>query len=216
MHIMTQLYRINNFYPVLKENFTSNKRRWEITDADTENTYINEGHYFMQNKSIENWKYYKIKTLLKSKDNFVIDTTIELIDYDVPGHFGLVWGFNKDVNLLNKFTISVDAERSLMMFFDKNYRTIYSRYQCKKLPKINIKKPIRFSIIKLGVSYYFLVNNTIISIIHESQFIHDGPYLGYYIEPGLKIKSKYLTVKRINAMEMDVVSGLNMLLDKMF
>jgi hypothetical protein len=214
MHIMTQLYRISNFYSVLKENFVSNKRRWEITDADSEKTYINDGHYFMQNKSIENWKYFKVKTPLKSKDNFVIDTTIELIDYDVPGHFGLVWGFNKEVNLLNKFTICVDAERSLMMLFDKNYRTIFSRYQCKNLPKINIKKPIRFSIIKLGVSYYFLINSNIISIIHESQFTYEGPYIGYYIEPGLKTKTKYLDVKIINAMEMDVVSGLNMLLDE--
>ena len=213
MHIITELYQINSCQSVLQDNFANNKRKWEITDISSEKSEIKEGYYHMDNKSETNWNFYKTKTSLKDNQDFVFEASIELENKeDLWGHFGLVWGFDEDHQFLNRFTLSADGRRALIMHFQKDHKRVFHRFQNRKLPKFNINKPIRFSIIKMGDYFHFLINEITVYIAHESLFAAEGNYIGYYIEPGLSIKSNYIEVKKIKARPMKVSSGFNQLM----
>jgi len=215
MHIITELYQVNSCQSVLQENFSSNKRKWEITDIPSEKSEIKEGYYCMHNKSETRWNYYKTKTALKQDQEFVLEALIEIENKeDSWGHFGLVWGFDVDHQFLNRFTLSADGRRALIMHFEKDHKRVFHRFQNRKLSTFNIKKPVRFCIIKIGDYFHFLINETTVYIAHESAFAAEGSYVGYYIEPGLSIKSNYLEVKRIKARSMQVTTGFNQLMTK--
>jgi hypothetical protein len=210
---MTQVFRIDKSYSLLRENFTGNKRKWENIDNKNETAFIDNGGYFMENKSISNWHYYKVKTPMKSKDEFIIETEIELLSKEQFGHFGLMWGFDKEDHVINKFTISADGERALMMQFEKDHKKIYYRIQCKDFKKTNTNAPVNFSIIKLGGYYYFCINNELVNIVNEIHFVCSGSYVGFYVEPGIAIKSNWLEIKKLTARKIKSISGLELLLD---
>lgn len=212
MHIITQVFRVDKSYSLLREQFSSNKRKWEIIDNKNETAFIDKESYFMENKSVSHWHYYKIKTPLKSKDEFTIETEIQLLSKDQFGHFGLIWGFDKEDSVMNKFTISADGERALMMQYEKDHKKINYRIQCKNFNKINTINPVKISIIKLGGFYYFCINNELINIVNENHFVFTGSYLGFYLEPGIALKSNWLYIKKLTARKMKSVSGLEMLL----
>lgn len=214
MHIITELYQVDTCQSVLQENFKNNKRKWEIVDIDTETSAIKDGYYYMKNKSRSRWNYYKTKTNLKRNQDFIFEATLELEkEEDSFGHFGLVWGFDKNCENLNRFTLSADGQRALIMHFEKDHKNVFHRFQNRKLPKFNINKPVRFTIIKLGEYFHFLINKTNVYIAHESFFAACGNFAGYYIEPGLSIKSNYLEVKRIRAYPMEAMMGLQLLMN---
>lgn len=212
MLLMTQLFRVASCYSLLREDFAGNKRKWETGIFDFEYAFIEEGYYHLQNRSADRCSLSKINSSLKMSDDFLVDATIELLDYNSPGHFGILWGTDKDAEIINRFTISTDGKRSLMISHEKNYSKIYSRSESKCLPKIIPGKQIRFSIVRLGVFYYFLINDKIINIINDAHFVFNGRFIGYYTEAGLSIKSKYIEVKKIKAKENESVTGLNLLL----
>lgn len=215
MHIITELYQINSCQSVLQENFSSNKRKWEITDIPSEKSEIKDGYYFMHNKSETRWNYYKTKTSLKQDQDFVLEALIEIENKeDSWGHFGLVWGFDEDHQFLNRFTLSADGKRALIMHYEKDHKRVFHRFQNRKFSAFNIKKPFRLSIIKMGAYFHFLINEVTVYMSHESAFASEGNYIGYYIEPGLSIKSNYIEVKKIKARPMHVTSGFNQLMTK--
>jgi len=212
MHIITQVYRVDKHYSLLKEHFTSNKRKWEITDNEFEKAEITTDGYTMENKTDSQWQYYKVKSPLKIKDDFIIESAFELMSRDQFGHFGLVWGFDKDHDVLNRFTISADGERALMMQFEKDHKKIYYRIQCKNFRKINMNNLIKISIIRICGFLYFYINSELINVVNESHFVNTGSFIGYYTEPGICIKSKWLEIKKIYARKMKSVSGPEMML----
>jgi hypothetical protein len=215
MHILTELFQIVNRQSILLENFSNNNRKWEIVDIETEKTMIKEGYYHMHNTSTRRWNYYKMKTALKKGQDFIIETIIELNKKeDNYGHFGLLWGFDNKIDYVNRFTLSADGKRALIMHFEKDHHKIYHRFQNRKLPFINLKKPIQFSIIKLGEYLHFFINQRKIYLAHESLFANDNSYIGYYIEPGLSIKSNYLEVKKLSSRALDVVTGIQQLMSE--
>ena len=118
--LITNLFEISRQQILLKEDFKNNKRKWEIVDIDTEYSSIKEAYYYMENKSSSQWNYYKTKSTIKSEDFFILDTAIELLSAEKYGHFGLVWGFDKAREVLNRFTISADGKRAVIMQFEKD------------------------------------------------------------------------------------------------
>lgn len=213
MHIITELYQVNSCQSIFQENFLNNKRKWEITDISSERSDIKEGYYYMHNKSESRWNYYKTKTSLKTGQDFVFEASIELENKeDSWGHFGLVWGFDKDHHFLNRFTLSADGRRALVMHFEKDHKKVFHRFQNRQLSAFNIKKPIHFCIIKIGDYFHFLINEETVYMAHESLFASEGSYIGYYIEPGLSIRSNHIEVKKIKARKMGVATGFNQLM----
>lgn len=215
MHIITELYEVDSCRSILLEKFIDNKRKWEQVAIASETAFIKDGYYHMQNHSKNRWNYYHTNTPLKSGENFVLETSIQLeTKEDVFGHFGLIWGFDKERNYLNRFTISADGKRALIMHFEKDHKRIIHRYQNRKLPAIKTFNSVHLGIIKLGAYFHFSINRVNIYSAHESLFADEGSLIGYYIEPGLLIKSNYLEVKRIKARPLEVVTGLQQLMSK--
>lgn len=214
MFIITSLYEVNTCKSLMREEFKNNHRNWEQVENETEKAFISEGNYFMKNSSSSNWNFYKMKTALKRNQNFILEAYLQLENYeDCYGHFGLVWGFDRNNEHLNRFTLSADGKRALVMHFEKDHRKIYHRFQNRQLSKINRKEPIRFSIIRMGDYFYFFINKMVAYTAHESMFADNGSYVGYYIEPGLEIKSNYIEVKKISADTMDVTTGMQQLMN---
>lgn len=214
MHIITELYKIDHCRTTLTENFKNNKRKWEVVDIESEYAEIKDGYYHLKNKSTHRWNYYKVKTRLNKNQDFLIESTIELANQkEVYGHVGLVWGFNQKHEYLNRFTLSADGKRALIIHFEKDHKTVFHRYQNKNLPKINISQPIQFTIIKLGAYFHFFINQQRIYIGHECLFANYGNYIGYYLEPGLSVKTNFLQVKSIKSHSLKVTTGLEQLMN---
>ena len=51
MHIIPEVYRIERSVSVVKEDFSNNKRKWELVDSETETAFMAKGRYTMINKS---------------------------------------------------------------------------------------------------------------------------------------------------------------------
>ncbi len=214
MFIITNLYQVNSWKSLMREEFKNNHRDWEEVEKDTETAVIRDGHYFMKNSSPSNWNFYKMKTALKKNQDFIIEANVQLENHeDCFGHVGIVWGFDENNEYLNRFTLSADGKRVLVMHFEKDHRRICHRFQNRQLPKINRKEPVRFSIIRMGDYFYFFINKIAVYTAHESMFAEYGSYVGYYIEPGLKMKSNYMEVKKISADTMDVTTGMQQLMN---
>ena len=212
MHIIPQLFRVDKIYTAVQETFNNNKRKWEIIESKNETAIIQDGSYTMKNKSDFNWHYYKARSPLKLKEDFLLETDIELISKDQFGHFGLVWGFDKTPHTMNKFTVSADGERSLMMSFEKDHKQVFYRNQCRGLTTLKSSPFLKISIIKMNEFYFFCINNELLNIVNASHFIINGPYMGFYLEPGIAIKSKRLEIKKLTSRKVKSVSWLEMLL----
>jgi len=211
MHIITELFHVERCQTKLKSDFSKGKHQWEQVNNASEESKIDNGYYWMKNKSSHNWHYFKVKSPVSHFENVVFDTSIELISKNEHGHFGLVWGFDKNMEILNRFCLSADGERLLIMQFQKDHEKVFHRFHKRLSPKINVNQPVRFTIIKMGNYFHFLINQKNMYICHESQFNNNDRFVGYYVEPGLHIKSSYFEIKKLTASEMDVFTGLNLL-----
>ena len=209
MNIITDIYQLESSESLLLENFTNNKRKWEEVNIETEKAFIKDGYYWMGNTSKSRWNYYKTKSHLKKGDDFIIETSIELEKKeDMFNHFGLVWGFDEERKYLNRFTLSADGKRALIMHFEKNHHIDFHRFQTRKLPKIDMNKSVHFSIIKLEDYFYFFINKVKVYTVHESVFCAEGFFVGYYIEPELSMKSDFFEVKKIKVKRLEVDEGM--------
>ncbi len=213
MEIITDLFEVESCRAVLTETFINNKRKWEEIDIESEKAIIKDGYYWMSNTSRNRWNFYKTKTSLRKGQDFIIETIIELEKKeDVYGHFGLVWGFDEDRKYLNRFTLSADGKRALIMHYEKDHHRIFHRFQNRKLPKFNMKKSVRFTIIKLEDYFYFFINKQKIYVAHASAFCANGSFIGYYIEPQLSMKSNFFEVKKVKAHSKEVITSMQLLM----
>jgi hypothetical protein len=180
---------------VLKENFTNPISNWEQVKNTAEQAFIKDGHYWMENKDTDRWKYYKHILPLKLEADCMIDTHIELMSTTDSGHYGLVWGFDDAREILNRFTVSADGKRFYIMQFQKDHHRVFHRFHTL-LPN-GIKDMVRLTIIKAQEYFYFLVNGILLYTCHQKQFACMGNNFGYYVEPGIFIRSNYIAVKRL-------------------
>jgi hypothetical protein len=212
MSIISELYQIDSVQSLFKETFVNNKRKWEVVENESETSEIRDGNYWMKNKTISDWNYYKTKSIVKQNQDFILETDIELVEKeDAYGHFGLVWGFDDKVENLNRFTLSADGKRALIMHFEKDHNRVFHRFHIRNTSKYPINKKIRFSLIKLGDYFHFLINKEKIYCAHVSVFSKNGNCMGFYIEPGLSIKSDYFELKKMKTKELLVANGIQQL-----
>lgn len=196
MEIILQQAEILHSETLFRDDFDNNLKNWETVKNDDEQAFIKDGYYWMENTSNSRWMYYKTKLPLNKKDDFLIDTEIEILSKNEYGHVGLVWGFGKGVEVLNRFTVSADGKRVLVMQFDKNHHREYHRFHSWNL-KPSKEGSVRLSIAKIDGYFYFLHNGNLVYSCHISHFADDGPYIGFYVEPGILIRSSYIETKRL-------------------
>ena len=195
--LIPQVIEVIHRQTVVNELFHPGTTPWELVHKESEQAFIKDGYYWMENTSHTDWMYYKYKIPFKRETDWLLDAELELISPSQSsfGHYGLVWGFQEDREYLNKFTVSADGDRCLVMHFQKDHHRIMHRYQ-KKLTPAPHGQPVQLSILKAQNYYYFLVNRTMVYMCEASCFAHRGPYMGYYVEPGLFIRSPRITLER--------------------
>lgn len=182
-------------HAVADERFAPGTTGWERVQNEDEHTFIEKGHYWMENRSDTRWMYYKYKLPLKRNDDWMLRTEVELMRREGYGHYGLVWGFDEDREHLNRFTVSADGRRCLVMHFQKDHHVVYHRYQ-KRLSR-PLQGKVELGILKIGSYYYFLLNRELVYVCEASAFAAEGPYAGYYTEPGIFIRSSCFKAERL-------------------
>jgi hypothetical protein len=196
MNIIPQFYEADHLQPALQEHFLTEHNGWEITQKADERAFILHQHYWMENMTETRWMYYKKKMPFKANENWLLQTEIELLSRDEHRHFGLVWGFDEEFDRLNRFTVSADGERGLVMQFQKDHQWVKHRFQKLFTPTLYLGK-VHLSILKLEDYFYFLVNKKLMYMCERSNFSSTGSYFGYYVESGLFIRSPYIGLDRI-------------------
>jgi len=144
---------------LLEDDFNNKFEGWEIVEDEDEKSFIKDSHYWMENKSNNRWMFYHKKLPVKKQDNFIIKAEIELLQSSRGyGQYGLVWGFDKEHNELNKFVVSSDHDDYTIAKFQKNHEFTTHRFNrnYEKHPFEDNKQ--FFSIVKLEDYYYFFLN----------------------------------------------------------
>ena len=196
MIITPQSFQLAENKMVFNKIFVPGQSAWEMVDTDSERTFIKNNHYYMENLTESRWNYYKNKMPANIGENWMIETSIELLSRDQYGHFGIVWGFDEEREHLNRFTVSADGERGVVMHFQKDHHRVYHRYQ-KNFSDLSTSYPVNLAVLKLDNYFYFLVERQLMYICEQSHMANEGNGFGYYIEPGLFIRSSYMTVNRL-------------------
>lgn len=211
MELILQQCDLLNSESLFMDDFDNNLKGWEVTRNMEEQAFMKDSYYWMENTDKSNWKYYKMKMPLKRKDDFIIDTKIEILSKDEYGHVGLVWGFNKDREVLNRFSVSADGERFVVMHFQKDHHQVYHRFHYRE-PNPVKTDVVRLSIVKISGYFYFLLNSKLVYTCHATHFADYGPYCGFYVEPGILIRSPYIEVKRLITKPSEANCFINQLL----
>ena len=196
MFFAPQRFQILHRQVITDERFPPGPTRWEITQKPEEQSFIDQGYYWMENRSYRRWMYYSYKLPLKPGEDWVLHTQMELLSSDGLGHYGLVWGYGKDLYNLNRFTVSADGERCVVMHFNKDHYVVHHRFH-KRMDKPFDTEKITLTIMKIRNYYYFMLNKEILYISESSVFAADGPYAGYYVEPGLFVRSPCFKAERL-------------------
>ena len=184
---------------LLKDDFSSNREGWEITEDEEEKSFLKDSYYWMENKSESRWMFYHKKLPIKRNENFIIMAHVDLLSHQGYGQYGLVWGFDKDHQILNRLTVSVETNRFSVCRFEKNHSKIFHRFSNPYKKEVNSKNNQFFSIIKLEDYYYFFLHKDKrpIYVCHSSHLCMEGLRFGFYIEPGIMIRCDKITVKRM-------------------
>jgi len=167
MTITPQTFQLTQQKVVFDKIFVPDQTAWEIVDKDSERAFIRNNHYYMENLTDSRWNIYHNNIPADIGENWMIETSMELLSHDQHGHFGIVWGFDENREYLNRFTVSADGERGVVMHFQKDHQRV------------------------------FHVNRQLMYICEESHLANHGNGFGYYIEPGLFVRSSYMTVNKL-------------------
>jgi len=186
---------------LLEDDFNSELEGWEIISDEDEKSFIKDSHYWMENKTESRWMFYhkKLPVDLHSNNNFIIKAEIELISHKGYGQYGLVWGFGKPHQVLNRFSVSVESNRFSISKFDKDHFHIEHRFSGKYEKEFDSRKKQFFSILCIQDYYYFFLHHyqKPVYICHKSQLKMEGNRFGFYVEPGILMRTDKITVKKL-------------------
>jgi hypothetical protein len=185
---------------VLEDDFNSKFEGWELIEDEQEHSFLNDSYYWMENKSDERWMFYHKSMPIFKEENFILHAKIELMNNSNGyGHYGFVWGFQKEHELLNKFVVSTYDNSFTIAHFQKNHHYIRHRYRGTHEKRQENKREQFLSIVKLDDYYYFFLNeySRPVYITHISQLPMQGNRFGFYVEPGIMIRCNKITIKRL-------------------
>jgi hypothetical protein len=182
---------------LFEDAFTDNRHHWKLEDSESEFAQIQEGHFEMENLSRSIWQYHHIRLPASLPKEFQIDATIQLEQSASIGHFGLVWGFNDRFTCLNRFSLSADFKRAVVMYFERNHSHVMHRFQSRNIPHIKPQDKIRFRIIQTDGYCFFYLQEQFIYLVHASHLADSDRNIGFYLEPYLKIRANHLSVKEL-------------------
>ena len=184
---------------IFEDDFDNNVFGWELIDDEDEKSLISKSHYFMENKTSVRWMFYHKELNKQFPKNFIINTEIELLDYNGYGQFGLVWGFTKPHHILNRFVVSAETNRFTVSRFEKDHHKTFHRYSGGYEKNDQSRNKFFLSLMLLEEYYYFFLHKygRPVYICHKSHIHSEGNRFGFYIEPGVIIRADNIKVQRI-------------------
>lgn len=185
---------------VLEDDFNSKFEGWELVEDEQEHSFLKNSHYWMENKSNSRWMFYHKEMPISKDENFIIHAKIELIhSLKQYGNYGLVWGFNRHHDVLNKFVVSSYNQSFTVAHFEKDHHFVRNRFNSTYEKYQENKREQFFSIVKLDDYYYFFLNeySRPVYVAHVSQFKMPGNRFGFYVEPGIMLRCDKIMIKRI-------------------
>src|SRR3989304_635658 len=105
MTLTQTIGEITDIKTILEDSFVDNRNKREIVDNEDEYAWIKDGHYFLENKSESTWMYYTKPVGTSRENDFIIDATMIPLRKGEFNNYGLVWGFEKEPERLNRFTV---------------------------------------------------------------------------------------------------------------
>lgn len=184
---------------IFEDDFSNNVAGWETIEDEDEKAYVQKGHYFMENSSAYRWMFYHKELQKQFPRNFIINTEIELLQFNDYGQFGLIWGFTKPHHILNRFAVSADDERFTVSRFEKDHQRIFHRYSGSYEKTEMSGNKFFLSLMLLNDYYYFFLHEygRPVYICHRSHLHAEGNRFGFYVEPGIIIRAKNIKVQRL-------------------
>lgn len=185
---------------VFRDEFEDDASGWEQTNKTMEHSFIKDGYYWMKNTGSVGWKFYHLPMPKGMKNNFTIGSQIELLKHPGYGQFGLVWGFTKPHNILNRFVVSTEKDRFTVVKFEKNHQRSYHRFSQSFKQEETIKNLFYLELMLLDDYYYFFLqrNPSPVYVCHKAHLMLEGIRFGFYVEPGIHIRASEITIQRIS------------------
>lgn len=185
---------------VFKDEFKDAASGWEQTNKVKEQSFIKDGYYWMNNSDSLGWKFYHLSMPKGIKDHFTISTQIELLKHPGYGQFGLVWGFSKPHQILNRFVVSTEKKRFTVIKFEKNHQRNFHRFSNSFNQKEKTKNIFYLELMLLEDYYYFFLqrNPIPVYVCHKAHLMLEGSRFGFYVEPGIHIRASEITIQHIS------------------
>jgi len=184
---------------LFEDDFDNNIAGWEIIENEDEKSMLRDSYYFMENKTNNNWMFYHKELSKPFPQHFIINTEIELLEHDGFGQFGLVWGFKKQHDILNRFAVSAEMNRFSVLCYEKDHARTFHRFSGMYDRGENKTTKYFLSIMLLENYYYFFLNphSKPVYICHKSHLHSEGNRFGFFVEPGVIIRADNIRVQRI-------------------
>lgn len=180
---------------IIKDDFLDNRNGWQLVDSDKETAMITPNGYKLVNKDIERWHHFSLYPELVSLKNLHIKCQLEIDADSGLGQIGLIWGFDKNLNRLNRFCMSTAGKGCSVMHFERNHRPVFHRFY-DPFMDIDLSKPIVMEIREANDYWFFRINKKLVYIGHQTHFAAKGGGVGFYLDPGVVARIKGLRVSK--------------------
>lgn len=181
---------------IIKDDFLDNRNGWQLVDSDKETALITPNGYMLVNKDLEHWHHFSLYPELASLKNLHIKCQLEIDADSGLGQIGLIWGFDKNLNRLNRFCMSSAGKGCSVMHFERNHRPVFHRFYDPFVSIGTLASTAVLEIREANGYWFFRVNKQLVYIGHEIHFATKGSGVGFYLDPGVKAVIKKLRVSR--------------------
>jgi len=116
------------------------------------------------------------------------------------GTYGLLWGFERNPNVLNRFVISASHPRFGIIHFERPKAYSFVRnYGSSNSIQTGADAINEISIVKIGQQLYFFINDAERPVFQCNQNAYPclGTRVGFYTEPGQLIRAHCLQVRKL-------------------
>lgn len=196
---------VNISQVIIHDDFTDNRNGWQLTDAETESAILTSDGYLLENKDNTRWHHFSIFPDITTLKNILIKCKLEIDIESVPGQAGLLWGFDKNKSQLNRFCLSAAGKGCSVMHFEKNHRPVFHRFY-DPFVDIGLSRSVVMEIREANGYWFFRINKKLVYIAHEIHFASKGCGIGFYLDPGVKVRIKKLRVSHAHKIKESCLS----------
>lgn len=179
-------YKSNTAY-IIKDNFSDNRYGWEVVDSPTEKAAIARKGYVLENRNTQRWHHFSLFPALASLRDISIRCSMEIAADSGMGQMGLMWGYNEKLHQINRFCLSTSGIGCSVMHFERNHLPVFHRFY-DPFVQINTNKPVMLEVREGKGYWYFRMNKQLVYIGHQIHFSNKGSGMGFYLDPGVKIR----------------------------